>query len=75
MDGVPDPPKLEELLDSRQEDITEVEPEKVVNQNVPSEGQDTTKEKKPKKTVKKGEEGKVKKITGVSLCSFFTCFL
>ena len=41
---VPDPPRCEELLDS-QEDITEVELDKVVNQNVPSEGQDTTKEK------------------------------
>ncbi|CAH3179560.1 unnamed protein product, partial [Porites evermanni] len=40
VDGVPDPPKLEELLDSRQEDITD---EEVVNKNVPSEGQDTTK--------------------------------
>ena len=40
MEGVPDPPKLEELLDSRPEDTTD---EKVVNQNVPSEGQDTTK--------------------------------
>ncbi|XP_073247803.1 uncharacterized protein [Porites lutea] len=41
VDGVPDPPKLEELLDSRQKDITD---EEVVNKNVPSEGQDTTKE-------------------------------
>ena len=41
MEGVPDPPKLEELLDSRPEDITD---EKAVNQNVPSEGQDTTEE-------------------------------
>ena len=40
-----DPPRREELLDS-QEDITEVQPDKVVNQNVPSEGQDTIKEKK-----------------------------
>ena len=42
-DEVPDPPRREGFRDS-QEDITEVEPEKVVNQNVPSEGQDTTKE-------------------------------
>ena len=41
MEGVPDPPKLEELQDSRPEDITD---EKVVNKSVPSEGQDTTKE-------------------------------
>ena len=41
VEGVPDPPKLEELLDSRPEDITD---EKVVNKSVPSEGQDTTKE-------------------------------
>ena len=40
---VPDQPKPEESLDSH-EDITEFEPEKVVNQKVPSEGQDTTKE-------------------------------
>jgi len=37
VEGVPDPRKLEELLDSQQEDITD---EKVVNQ-----GQDTTNEK------------------------------
>ena len=42
-EGVPDQSKPEKLLDS-QEDITEVEPEKVVNHNVSSEGQDTTKE-------------------------------
>ena len=41
VEGVPDPPKLEELQDSRPEDITD---EKVVNKSVPSEGQDTTKE-------------------------------
>ena len=41
MEGVPDPPKLGGLLDSRPEDTTG---EKVVNQNVPSEGQDPTKE-------------------------------
>ena len=41
VEGVPDPPKLEELQDSRPEDTTD---EKVVNQNVPSEGQDPTKE-------------------------------
>ena len=41
VEGVPDPPKLEELLDSRPEDITD---EKVVNKSVPSEGQDPTKE-------------------------------
>ena len=41
VEGVPDPPKRGELLDSRPEDTTD---EKVVNQNVPSEGQDTTKE-------------------------------
>ena len=41
VEGVPDPRKLEELLDSRPEDITD---EKVVNKSVPSEGQDTTKE-------------------------------
>ena len=77
---VPDPPRREELLDS-QEDITEVEPDKVVNQNVPSKGQDTTKEKKlcdkqslsenEKEKVKKGEEAKEEKTGGVSLCSFF----
>ena len=79
---VPDQPKLEEFRDS-QEDITEVEPEKVVNQNVPSEGQDTTKEKKlcdkqslsgnEKEEVKKGEEAK-EEIGGVSLCSCFYLF-
>ena len=41
---VSDQPKLEECRDSQQ-DITD-EPEEVVNQNVPSEGQDTTKKKK-----------------------------
>ena len=41
---VSDQPKLEECRDSQQH-ITD-EPEKVVNQNVPSEGQDTTKKKK-----------------------------
>ena len=69
--GVPDPPRREGFRDS-QEDITEVEPEKVVNQNVPSEGQDTTKEKKlcdkqslsgnEKEGVKKGEEAKEKEV-------------
>ena len=82
--GVSDPPRREGFRDS-QEDITEVEPEKVVNQNVPSEGQDTTKEKKlcdkqsssgnEKEEVKKGEEAKEEEIRGVSLCSFFTCFM
>ena len=43
--GDPNTPRREGFRDS-QEDITEVEPEKVVNQNVPSEGQDTTKKKK-----------------------------
>ena len=80
---VPDQPKLEKFRDS-QEDITEVEPEKVVNQHVTSEGQDTTEEKKlcdkqslsenEKEEVKKGEEAKEEKIRGVSLCSFFACF-
>ena len=80
---VPDPPRREELLDS-QEDITEVEPDKVVNQNVPSEGQDTTKEKKlcdkqslsgnEKEEVKKGEGAKEEKTGGVSLCSRFYLF-
>ena len=70
---VPDQPKLEEFRDS-QEDITEVEPEKVENQNAPSEGQDTTKEKKlcdkqslsgnEKEEVKKREEAKVKEVEG-----------
>ena len=41
VEGVHDPPKLGELPDSRPEDTTG---EKVVNQNVPSEGQDPTKE-------------------------------
>ena len=41
VEGVPDQPKLGELLDSRPEDITD---EKVVNKSVPSEGQDPTKE-------------------------------
>ena len=69
---VPDQPKLEEFRDS-QEDITD-EPEKVVNQNVPSEGQDTTKEKKlcdkqslsgnEKEEVKKREEAKEKEGGG-----------
>ena len=73
VEGVPNPPRREELLDS-QEDITEVEPEKVVNQNIPSEGQDTTKEKKlcdkqslsgnEKEEVKKREEAKVKEVGG-----------
>ena len=70
---VPDQPKLEEFRDS-QEDITEVAPEKVENQNAPSEGQDTTKEKKlcdkqslsgnEKEEVKKGEEAKVREAGG-----------
>ena len=69
---VSDQPKLEECRDSQQ-DITD-EPEEVVNQNVPSEGQDTTKKKKlcdkqslsgnEKEEVKKGEEAKVKKVGG-----------
>ena len=42
--GVPVQPKLEEFLDSQQ-DMAD-EPEEVVNRNVPSEGQDTTKKKK-----------------------------
>ena len=42
--GVPIQPKLEEFPDSQQ-DITD-EPEEVVNRDVPSEGQDTTKKKK-----------------------------
>ena len=77
---VPDQPKLEEFRDS-QEDITEVEPEKVVNENVLSEGQDTTKEKilcdkhnvsgNETEEVKKGEEAKALEIRGVSLCSCF----
>ena len=77
--GVSDQPRREEFRDS-QEDITEVEPEKVVNQNIPSEGQDTTKEKKlcdkqslsgnEEEEVKKGEEAK-EEIGGVSLCSCF----
>ena len=68
---VPNQPRREGFRDS-QEDITEVEPEKVVNQNVPSEGQDTTKEKKicdkqslsgnEKEEVKKREEAKVKEV-------------
>ena len=72
-DEVPDQPRREGFRDS-QEDITENEPEKVVNQNVPSEGQDTTKEKKlcnkqslsgnEKEEVKKREEAKVKKVGG-----------
>ena len=71
--GVPDPPRREGFRDS-QENITEVEPEKVVNQNVPSEGQDTTKEKKlcdkqslsgnEKEEVKKREEAEVKEVGG-----------
>ena len=71
--GVPDPPRREGFRDS-QENITEVEPEKVVNQNVPSEGQDTTKEKKlcdkqsllgnEKEEVKKREEAGVKEVGG-----------
>ena len=70
--GVPDQPKGEKFRDS-QEDITD-KPEKVVNQNVPSEGQDTTKEKKlcdkqslsgnEKEEVKKREEAKVKEVEG-----------
>ena len=80
VEGVPDPPKLGELLDSRPEDTTD---EKVVNQSVPSEGQDTTKEKKlrdkqslsgnEKEEVKKGEKAK-EEIGGVSLCSCFYLF-
>ena len=72
-DEVPDPPRREGFRDS-QEDITEVEPEEVVNQNIPPEGQDTTKEKKlcdkqslsgnEKEEVKKREEAKVKKVGG-----------
>ena len=71
--GVPNPPRREGFRDS-QEDITEVEPEKVANQNVPFEGQDTTKEKKlcdkqslsgnEKEEVKKREEAKVKEAGG-----------
>ena len=71
--GVPDPPRREEFRDS-QEDITEVEPEKVVNQNVPSDGQDTTKEKKlcdkhslsgnEKEEVERTEEANVKEVGG-----------
>ena len=71
--GVPNPPRREGFRDS-QEDITEVEPEKVANQNVRSEGQDTTKEKKlcdkqslsgnEKEEVKKREEAKVKEAGG-----------
>ena len=77
---VPDQPKPEESLDSR-EDITEFEPEKAVNKIVPSEGQDTTKEKNlcdkqslsgnEKEEVKTGEEAKEEKTGGVSL---FCCF-
>ena len=80
---VPDQPKPEESLDSR-EDIKEFEPEEVVNQNVPSEGQDTTKEKKlcdkqslsenEKEEVKKGDEAKEEKTGGVSLFSCFYLF-
>ena len=71
--GVPNPSRHEGFRDS-QENITEVEPEKVVNQNVPSEGQDTTKEKKlcdkqslsgnEKEEVKKREEAKVREVGG-----------
>ena len=78
---VPDQPKPEESLDSR-EDIKEFEPEKVVNQNVPSEGQDKTKEKKlcdkqsssgnEKEEVK--NEAKEEKTGGVSLFSCFYLF-
>ena len=73
VEGVPNPPRREGFRDS-QEDITEVEPEEVVNQNIPSEGQDTTKDKKlcdkqslsgnEKEEVKKREEAKVKKVGG-----------
>ena len=71
--GVPNPPRREGFRDS-QEDITENEPEKVVNQNAPSEEQDTTKEKKlcdkqslsgnEKEEVKKREEAKVREAGG-----------
>ena len=67
---VPDQPKPEESLDSR-EDITEFEPEKAVNKNG---GQDTTEEKNlcdkqslsgnEKEEVKKREEVKVKEAGG-----------
>ena len=80
---VPDQPKPEESLDSRK-DITEFEPEKAVNKNVPSEGQDTAKEKKlcdkqslsgnKKEDVKNGEEAKEEKTGGVSLFSCFYLF-
>ena len=39
-----DQPRREELRDS-QEDIIEVQPDKIVNRNVPSEGKDTIEEK------------------------------
>ena len=71
--GVPNPPRREGFRDS-QEDITEVEPEKAVNKNVSSEGQDTTEEKKlcdkqslsgnEKEDVKKREEAKVREVGG-----------
>ena len=77
---VPDRPKREESLDSR-EDITEFEPEKAVNKNG---GQDTTEEKNlcdkqslsgnEKEEVKTGEEAKEEKTGGVSLFSCFYLF-
>ena len=72
-DEVPNQPRREGFRDF-QGDITKVEPGKVVNQNVRSEGQDTTKEKKlcdkqslsgnTKEEVKKREEAKVKEVGG-----------
>ena len=72
-DEVPNQPRREGFRDF-QGDITKVEPGKVVNQNVRSEGQDTTKEKEicdkqslsgnEKEEVKKREEAKVKKVGG-----------
>ena len=77
---VPDQPKPEESLDSR-DDITEFEPEKAVNKNG---GQDTTEEKNlcdkqslsgnEKEEVKTGEEAKEEKTGGVSLFSCFYLF-
>jgi len=76
-------PRIREELPDSQEDITEVEPDKVVNQNVPSEGQDTTKEKKlcDKQSLAENEKGEVKKeeakaeeTGGVFLCSCFYLF-
>ena len=79
---VPDSLKLEKFRDF-QEDITEVEPEKDVNQPVPAEGQYTTKKKfknrgtlknlsgNEQKSVKKGAG---KEMRGVSLCSCYYVF-